>query len=152
MNVYKQLILLGVVFIIFYMTHIKSHLWKFMYWMLTTECRFQIALFIQLPQNEVLIKISNSYQETNPAPCSLLRVILQISVRAWRRGRDAAVTVSSVHESKGAVESLLSGDRHEKAKSSAEQKSPIFFCCRHPGKPQTWTRLPCGGLQEEISS
>lgn len=129
-----------------------------MYWKPTTEYRFQIALFIQLSQNEVLIKVSNSYQETNPALCSLLRAILKISIRAWLRGRDAAVAVSSVQESKGEMGSLLNGDRCEKAKSSAEPNSPILFCCRHPGKPQTWTGLPCGalqlpgGLQEKISS
>lgn len=56
------------------------------------------------------------------------------------------------------MELLLNGDGHEKAKYSAEQNSPTLFCCRHPGKPRTWTRLPCGalqlpgGLQEKISS
>lgn len=123
-----------------------------------TECRFQIALFIQLSQNEVLVKVSNCYQETNPAACSLLTVIRQISVRAWLRGRDAAAAISSVHESKGTMESLLNGDRCENAKSSAEQNSSTLFCFRQPGKAQTWTRLPCGALQllsvlqEKISS
>lgn len=144
--VYKQLILISVVFIIFYMTHIKSHLWKVMYWMPTRECAFQIAFFMQLSQNEVLIKVSNSYQETNPAPCSLLKVILQISVTAWLRGRDAAVAVSSVHESKGAMESLLNGDRHEKAKYPTEQKSSVLFYCGRPGRLRTWTRLPYRSL------
>lgn len=112
-----------------------------MFWLPTAKYRFQTALFITLSEKEVPIKVSNSYQETNLPPCSLLRVILQ-SVRGWLREKRhllCAVLCMKTKEQwnkywKERLSPLL----------SRSFPSPIS-CCGLPGKAQVSARLLCGG-------